>query len=66
MVFNVILVALIVLVVFEIFKETPNKGLIYLALADPQESFKKPLFKNEEQPSFWKRYSAHFGEVSTL
>ena len=28
------------------------KGLVYLALADPQEFFKKPLIKNEEQPSF--------------
>ena len=43
-----------------------SKELIYLALADPQEFFKKPLIKNEEQPSFWKRYSAHFGEVSIM
>ena len=47
------------------FKKKPN-GLIYLAMADPQKSFKKPLIKNEEQSFFRKRYSAHFGEVSTM
>ena len=43
-----------------------RKELIYLELADLQEFLKKPLIKNEEQPSFWKIYSAHFGEVSTM
>ena len=43
-----------------------TKGLIYLVLADPQEFFKKPLIKNEGQPSFRKIYSAHSGEVTTL
>ncbi len=42
------------------------KGLIYLALADPQELFQQHLMKNEEQPSFGKRYSVHFGEESAL
>ena len=42
-----------------------DKELINLALADPHEIFKQHLIKNEEQSSFWKRYSAHFGEVST-
>ena len=37
-----------------------------LALAGPQEFFKQHLIKNEEHPFFWKIYSAHFGEVSTL
>ena len=46
--------------------ETNNfKGLINLAMADPQEIFKQHLIKKEEQPSFSKRYSAYFGEVST-
>ena len=43
-----------------------KKGLINLAMAGPQEIFKQHLIKNEEQPSFSKRYSAHFGEVSTI
>ena len=30
------------------------KGLIYLALADPQEFFKQHLIKNEKQKSFGK------------
>ena len=34
-------------------------------MAGPQEIFKQHLIKNEEQPSFSKMYSAHFGEVST-
>ena len=34
-------------------------------MAGPQEIFKQHLIKNEEQPSFSKRYSAHFGAVST-
>ena len=42
------------------------KGFIHLALADPQEFFKQHLIKKEEQPSYWKIYSVHFGEVSTL
>ena len=42
------------------------KELANLALADPQEFFKKHLIKNEEQPSFSKIYSAHFDEVSTM
>ena len=43
-----------------------NKGLIYLALVDPQEFFQQHLMKKEEQPSFGKRYSVHFGEESAL
>ena len=42
------------------------KGFIRLALGPPQDFFKQHLIKNEEQPSFWKIYSAHFGKVSTL
>ena len=42
------------------------KGLISLSVAGPQEIFKKNLIKEDEQPSFSKIYSAHFGEVSTL
>ena len=42
------------------------KGPINLVVADPQEFFKQHLIKNEEQPSFSKRYSAHFGKVSTM
>lgn len=42
------------------------KGLIYLALADPQEFFQQHLMKKEEQPSFGERYSVHFGEESAL
>ena len=42
------------------------KELINLAMAGPQEIFKKHLIKNEEQPFFSKIYSAHFGTVSTL
>ena len=41
-----------------------NKGLINLAVADPQEFFKQHLIKNEEQPSNGKIYSVHFGVVS--
>ena len=40
------------------------KGLIKLAVTGPQEFFKQHLIKNEEQPSFLKRYSAHFGAIS--
>jgi len=43
-----------------------NKGLINLAVASPQEFFKQHLIKNEEQPFFSNRYSAHFGEVSAM
>jgi hypothetical protein len=43
-----------------------TKGLIYLALADPQEFFKQHLIKNEEQPYFGKLNSVHFGGVSTM
>ena len=42
------------------------KGLIYLVLTDPQEFFQQHLIKKEEQPSFEKRYSMHFGEESAL
>jgi len=35
-------------------------------MAGPQEIFKQHLIKKEEHPSFLKRYSAHFGEVSTM
>ena len=42
------------------------KGLISLAVAGPREIFKKHLIEKEEQPSFSKRNSTHFGEVSTL
>ena len=42
------------------------KGLINLAMAGHQEIFKQHLIKNEEQPSFLKRYSAIFDEVSTM
>ena len=37
-----------------------------LSVASPQEILKKYLIKNEEQSSFSKRYSTHFGEVSTM
>ena len=43
-----------------------RKGLINLAMAGPQEIFEKHLITNEEQPSFSKTYSAHFGGVSTM
>ena len=42
------------------------KGLINLAVAYPWEFLKQHLIKNEEQSSFLKRYSVHFGEVSTM
>ena len=42
------------------------KGLIKVAMAGPQEIFKQHLIKNEEQPSFLKRYSSHFGEISAM
>ena len=42
------------------------KGLIYLALSDPQELFQQHLMIKEEQPSFGKRYSVHFGEESAM
>ena len=42
-----------------------DKVLINLAVSGPQEFFKQHLIKNEEQPSFSKRCSAHFGAVST-
>ena len=42
------------------------KGLITLAVAGTQEICKQDFIKNEEQPSFSKRYSANFGEVSTM
>ena len=42
------------------------KGLIYLALADPQEFFKQYLTGNEEQSSIGKRYSVHFSEESPM
>ena len=42
-----------------------NKGFVYLALADPQKFFKQHLIKKEEQTSYSKIYSVHFGEVST-
>ena len=43
-----------------------QKGLIKSAVAGPREFFKQHLIKNEEQPFFSKRYSAHFGELSTM
>jgi len=42
-----------------------RKGLINLAMAGHQEIFKQHLMKNEEHTSFSKRYSAHFGAIST-
>jgi hypothetical protein len=42
------------------------KGLINLVVAGPQDFFNQHLSKIEEQPSFSKRYLAHFGEISTL
>ena len=50
----------------ETWKYPLRKGLIYLALADPQEFFQQHLMKNEEQPSFGKRYSMYFGEESAM
>ena len=35
-------------------------------LEDPQEFFKQYLIKNEEQTSYEKIYSMHFGEVSII
>ena len=49
--------------IFQIFL---MKGLINLAVAGTQEIFKQHLIKKEEQPSFSKRYSAYFGEVTTM
>ena len=46
-----------------IFDSVASKELINLAVTGP---FKQTLIKNEEQPSFSKRYFAHFGEVSTI
>ena len=43
-----------------------SKGLIWLALTDPQEFPLQHLIKKEEQPSYWKRYSVYFGEVSSM
>ena len=50
-----------------IFSWNPAKLLsnFNLATAGPQEIFKQHLIKKEEQPSFSKRYSAYFGEVTT-
>ena len=42
------------------------KGFIYLALADPQKIFKQHLIKKEEQISYSKIHSVHFGEASTM
>ena len=44
----------------------PGKGLIYLALGEPQEFFKQHLIKNEEQLLCWKIYSVHFGGVLSM
>ena len=44
---------------------TNYKGLMNLVMANPQEFFKQQLIKNEDQkPSFSKRNSAHFGELT--
>ena len=43
-----------------------NKGLINVVVAGPQDILKQHLIINEEQPSFSKSYTAHFGEVSTM
>ena len=42
------------------------KGLINLALTDPEDFSKQHLIKREEQPSYWKIGSVYFDEVSTL
>ena len=42
------------------------KGLLWLALTDPQGFFLRHLTKKEQQPSYWKRYSVYFGEVLTI
>ena len=42
------------------------KELISLVMADPWEFFKQHLIQNEEQPSFLKGYSTHFGKVSIM
>ena len=47
-------------------KNEKVKGLINLAMRGLQEIFKQHLIEKEEQPSFLKSYSAHFGEVSTI
>ena len=39
---------------------------MFTELADPQEFFQQHLMKKEEQPSFGKRYSVHFGEESAM
>ena len=46
--------------------QTLNDYLFNLAVAGTQEIFEQHLVKNEEQLSFSKRYSAHFGEVSSM
>ena len=46
--------------------QSNSKGIMNLVLANLQEFFKQHLIKNEEQPSFLKKCSAHFGEVSTM
>ena len=43
-----------------------QKVLINLDIAGPQEIFKQYWIKNKEQPSFSKRYCAHFDKVSTM
>ena len=43
-----------------------SKRFIYSALADAQKFFKQHLIKKEEQTSYVKIYSVHFGKVSTM